>query len=330
MRREQTNIADTGASRGSPYGGYSRQGAVIVPRCLFFVNETENAAIVQAAPTVTVNPRRGSQDKTPWKDLDLTSITGQTVEKRHLFDVHLGETVAPYVTLEPLKALLPLKEGDASIPTDDDGTGGIRLGGLERRMRERWQRASRLWEENKALANNLNLLGQLDYMGKLSSQLEWQQDAGDRPVRVVYTKSGEPTAALLEDSETLVDHLLYWIPCRTIDEANYLVAIINSGALQEAVKPLMSKGQFGARDLHKHLWKLPIPEFDPNEELHSEIADAGAAAATRAGKKLAEVRKRRGDKMTVTIARRELRYWLRTSDEGKSVEDSVTKLLVGG
>ena len=170
-------------------------------------------------------------------------------------------------------------------------------------MRERWQRASRLWEENKALANNLNLLGQLDYIGKLSSQLDWQQDAGDRPVRVVYTKSGEPTAALLEDNETLVDHLLYWIPCKTIDEANFLVAVINSDALQEAVKPLMSKGQFGARDLHKQ---------------------------NSAGKKLAEVRERRGDKMTVTIARRELRSWLRTSDEGKSVENSVTKLLPGG
>jgi hypothetical protein len=32
----------------------------------------------------------------------------------------------------------------------------------------------------------------------------------------------------------------------------------------------------------------------------------------------------------VTIARRELRSWLRTSDEGKSVENSVTKLLPGG
>ena len=45
-------------------------------------------------------------------------------------------------------------------------------------MRERWQTASRLWEENKALANNLNLLGQLDYMGKLSSQLEWRLRMG--------------------------------------------------------------------------------------------------------------------------------------------------------
>ena len=106
---------------GLPYGGYSRQGAVIVPRCLSSSTKRENTAIVQAAPTVTVNPRRGSQDKAPWKDLDLTDIVGQTVENRHLFNVHLGETVAPYVALEPLKALLPLKRGDIAIPTDDDG-----------------------------------------------------------------------------------------------------------------------------------------------------------------------------------------------------------------
>ena len=329
VRRETAGITDTGAAGESPYGGYSRQGATIVPRCFFYVNETENTAVVQAAPTITVNPRRGSQDKVPWKDLDLTAITGQTVENRHLFDVHLGETIAPYVALEPLKVLLPLKREDVAIPTDDDGPGGIRLGGLERRMRERWQTVSRLWEDNKALANSLNLLERLDYVHNLSAQLEWQHDSNDRQVRVVYTKAGEPTAALLEGSATLVDHLLYWIPCRTIDEANYLLAIINSDALQEGVRPLMSKGQFGARDLHKHLWKLPIPEFDPAEELHAAVAEAGATAAAVAKAKLDQLREQRGDRLTITIARRELRMWLRESIEGRAVEEVVRELLKG-
>ena len=217
-----------------------------------------------------------------------------------------------------------LRRGGAAIPTGDDGTGGIRLGGLERRMRERWQTVSRLWEGNKALANNLNLLSQLDYMGKLSSQLEWQRDAGDRPVRVIYSTAGQPTAARIGSSE------LYWIPCRTIDEANYLLAVINSDALQEAVRPLMSKGQFGARDLHKHLWKLPIPEFDPAEELHASIAEVGAAAAAGAKAKLDGLRQQRGDDLTVTIARSELRTWLRTSDEGMAVENTVGPLLASG
>ena len=259
VRRESAGITDTGKAGGSPYAALSRQGATIVPRRLFFVNETENTAIVQAAPTVTVNPRLGRYDKAPWKDLDLAAITGQTVENRHLFDVHLGETIAPYVALHPLKALLPLKRGDAAIPTDDDVPGGIRLGGLERRMRERWRTVSRLWENNKALANNLNLLGQIDYLHKLSSQLDWQDRPGNRRVRVLYNQSGAPTATLLEDDTALVDYTLYWIACKDIQEANYLVAIINSHALSEAVAPLMPKGQFGPRHLQKHLWKLSIP-----------------------------------------------------------------------
>ena len=327
VARVSSGITDTGVVGDSPYGGYARQGASIVPRCLFFVNETENTAIVQATQSVTANPRRGSQDKAPWKDLDLTAITGQTVESRHLFNVHLGETVAPYVTLEPLKALLPLKQGDAAIPADTEGPGGIRQGGLERRMRERWRTVSRLWDENKARANKLNLLGRVDYHRELSEQLVWQKNQDDRPIRVAYVSSGTPTAAVINNNETLVDYTLFWIACKDIDEANYLLAIINSDTLYEAVESLMPKGQFGARHLQKHLWKLPIPEFDAGDVRHQAVAEAGARAASAANDRLAELRQQYGERLTVTIARRELRKWLRASAEGRAVEGVVESLL---
>ena len=82
-------------------------------------------------------------------------------------------------------------------------------------MRERWQAVSRLWEENKARANRMDLLGQLDYYGKWSAQLDWQEDPADRPVRVVYTApSGEPTAALLSEPNSIITERLYWITCK--------------------------------------------------------------------------------------------------------------------
>ena len=114
-----------------------------------------------------------------------------------------------------------------------------------------------------------------------------------------------------------------------MEEASYLLAIINSEALYEGVQPLMPKGQFGARHVQKHLWKLPIPEFDPSQELHAIIAEAGATAAITAGEKLEALRQQRGDRLTVTIARRELRQWLRTSTEGRNVETAVARLLAG-
>ena len=127
-----------------------------------------------------------------------------------------------------------------------------------------------------------------------------------------------------------MDYKLFWVACLNTDEANYLLAIINSDVLQETVAPLMSKGQFGARDLQKHLWRLPIPEFDPASELHCTIAGAGAAAARKAKERLASLQaqyQRDEKELTVTTTRRDLRTWLRTSDEGKAIETAVGRLL---
>ena len=331
VARVSSGITDTGVVGDSPYAARSRNGATIFPRVLFFVNETENTAIVQAARTITVNPRRGSQDKAPWKDLDLTTITGQTVERRHLFDVHLGETVAPYVTLEPLKALLPLKQGDPVIPADEHGPGGIRQGGLERRMRERWRTVSRLWEDNKAAANNLSLLDRLNFHGELSVQLRWQQDNGGRPLRVIYTKAGQPTAAMLHDNKAFVENVLFWVTCKDMQEAHYLLAVINSDALATAVNQYTTPNWAGnTRDLHKHLWKLPIPEFDAGDVRHQAVAEAGVRAASAANDRLSQLRREYGERLTVTIARRELRKWLRASAEGAAVEGVVGRLLGDG
>ena len=85
----------------------------------------------------------------------------------------------------------------------------------------------------------MDLLGQLDYYGKLSSQLQWKREPGDRQVRVVYSGWGAPTAALLHDNDAIVDYKLFWIACRDAQEAYYLLAIINSDALYELVTPLM-------------------------------------------------------------------------------------------
>ena len=326
VRRVQVPMTDPSTNIVSHYDGYSRKGADIYPRCFYFVEKTVNPSVIQAGQTVTVNPRRGAQDKKPWRNLDLADISEQTIESQHVFNVHLGETLVPYRTLAPLQAVLPFKRSDLSLPADNEGVGGINLGALGQRMRDRWRTVSSLWEENRAAANKMNLLRQLDYYGKLSAQLEWQRNPADRPVRVAYSGYGTPTAALIHDVEVIIDYKLFWIACRNALEAHYLLAIINSDALYELVTPLMSKGQFGARDLQKHLWKLPIPEFDTANSLHAEVSEAGNVAARGATEQLASLRRKR-DRVTVTVARRELRKWLRESKEGKAVEEAVEKLL---
>ena len=321
--------AIAGSSGGtSPYGNYALQGAVIVPRRLFFVEETENTALIQAGGTVTVNPRFSKQEKEPWKSLPVPAISHQTVEAKYLFDVYLGETLVPYATLEPLKALLPMDRENGLLIAHPSPSGSG-ANGMEEWMGQRWQSVSELWEQNKAPTNKLSLLEQLDYYGKLSAQIDWWRDPIDRPKRVIYSTSGQPTAALLAEDDAIVDTRLYWLTCKHTDEANYLLAIVNSVALRTAVVPFMSKGQFGARDLHKHLWRLPIPEYDGSNPLHVGVSKAGEASAAGVAVRLKELRKSRGDGLTCAIARKELRGWLGKSDEGKAVEEAVGRLLGG-
>ena len=324
----------------SPYNAMFRQGASIVPRCLFFVRRIENPAIVQAAQSITVIPRRSSNDKEPWKSLNLEAITGRQVESSHAYSVYPGESIAPYVTLEPLQAVLPVRRSDRAFSVDPAGPGGIRLGGLDRLMRERWETINRLWEESKSPNNRLNLLQRLDYHRELSSQLDWQQELPPRQEsdledlvphsRIVYTSAGVPTAAIIPSSKAIVDYKLFWIPCRDIEEGHYLLAIINSNVLYQAAIPLMNSGQFGARDLQKHLWKLPIPAYDGERQLHRDIFMAGEMAAMGAReqlRQLGEQCKEQEKPLTVALARRELRKWLRESDEGQAVEAAVGELL---
>ncbi len=325
--RSRMSITDTSVEGDSIYAGFSRQGAVMVPRCLFFVEETANPSIVQAGQTVTVNPRRGSQDKEPWKSLDLSILSEQTIEASHVFDIHLGETLVPYGTLGSLRAVLPLRRGEYEVPTSNNGLGGIRLGGLSQRMRDRWRTVSNLWEANRSATTKMNLLEQLDYYGKLSSQLEWRREPGDRQVRVVYSGWGAPTAAVLHEDDAIVDYKLFWIVCRDEREAHYLLAIINSDTLADAVNRYTTPNWSGkTRDLQKHLWKLPIPEYDASKPLHVRVSEAGEAAGLGTATQLSQLHQDR-EKVTVTIARREIRKWLRASKDGKAVEEAVEELL---
>ena len=175
----------------------------------------------------------------------------------------------------------------------------------------------------------MDLLQQLDYYGKLSAQLDWHRNPGDRPVRVVYSGWGAPTAALLHDDDAIVDYKLFWVACKNVHEAHYLLAIVNSDVLLDMVTPLMSKGQFGARDLQKQLWKLAIPLFNPDDQFHLEVSEAGKMAAEGAARQLERLRHER-DRVTVTIARREIRKWLRESKAGKAAEEVVRDLLDDG
>ena len=91
----------------------------------------------------------------------------------------------------------------------------------------------------------------------------------------------------------------------------------------------MPKGQFGARHVQKHLWRLNIPAYDPAKTIHADLAALGDKATKRGHKRLNMLRAERAtrnQKTTAIVARRELREWLSASKTGRRIDKLVERL----
>ena len=85
-------------------------------------------------------------------------------------------------------------------------------------------------------------------------------------------------AALVDDPRSVIENTLYWGTVTSRVEGHYLCEILNSPALTDLVRPLMSYGK-DERHVDKHLWKLPIPRYDETDPQHRQLADLGRACA---------------------------------------------------
>lgn len=288
----------------SHYRGRFRQGATVVPRVLFLVERLPAGPLGVSAGTVKVRSVRSAYEKEPWKDLETLEAV---VESEFVRPLYLGEHVLPYRTLEPAEAVLPW---DMAGRLDE---GSPRLG-LYPGLSKWWHRVEELWEANRS-SERLSLIEQLDYHSKLSAQHPIQ------PRRVVYNASGmHLCAAQVIGQRAVIEHSLYWATARSEEEAVYLCAILNSAAVTQLVRPLMSYGK-DERHIDKYVWRLAVPEFDPKDATHSELA--GLAAEVEEQIQALDLDE---DGYFVSL-RQDLRKFLQQNSSAQKIEELVVELL---
>ena len=321
----------------SPYAELFRRGADVFDRRLFLIEEMPHTAMIPAANTTNVRPRQSSQDKVKYED-QLHRLEG-VVSNDHLFAAYLGECIAPYVALDPLKAVLPVHRPSMTLPLnhddcEDDNHGACRLevSELHHTMQRRWTIADQMYREAHQNQAIKDLYDRLNYHNILTNQLEYLQRAfaDNGEVRLVYTTSGRPTAAVVRDKRTILDTTLYQTPCQSEDEAHFLTSLLNSDALTMAAESFMPRGLYGARHFHKHGWKLPIPHYDAGDRLHVRLSELGKAAEQECRPLItqSDIMSRPAGKARSDAARRLLRHeWQPNSETAQAIEAAVAQLL---
>jgi len=299
----KSDIRDSETGLGSPYSKRFSQGAAILPRCLLVVEEKASGPLGAGSGRTKVVSHRSPNEKKPWKQ--LPSMEGN-VEKKFVWDLFLGESILSYRPLTPSKAIIPwdekqLMEGRDERIADFPG------------LQDWWDRAEKCWEDNRR-NESMSLKGRLDFQRGLTNQF---------PIpayRVVYSTSGMYLAAAIVEGDSIIDLSLNWCATESLEEARFLEVILNSDYITKRVRPLQSRGEHNPRHFAKLVWKLPIPHFDPVNDLHLKLVELAQAAESQIAElQLPEKR--------FETQRRFVREALAKTATGIQIEKAVAKLL---
>ncbi len=234
-----------------------KQGASLVPRRFNFVKKIERGQLGGSFETPLVKGITSNQDKTPWNKIEPLEAK---MESQFLRPVYTGQSIAPFRTLNHNIAIIPW----------DNENGVMDASMAEKRghtnLSNYLEKVEKLWSENSS--GSMTFKRRVNYNATLEKQFPISK------LRVVYTASGtNVSAVLLTDSKGIIDTKLYWTSVDSKDEGIYIEGILNSDCLIEKIRGLQSQGQWGARDIHRHLLKPPIPKYDPKHLLHNDIVN---------------------------------------------------------
>jgi SAM-dependent methyltransferase len=288
----------------SPWADRFRNGATIFPRMLFFVSRQAAGPLGMPAGRVAARSLQRVNDKKPWKD--LPALEG-VIEAEFIRPVLLGESVLPFRIAKAFDAVIP-RDRKGLMDGQSD-----RLDAYEG-LASWWRNAEATWENHRS-SDRLTLIKNLDYQRKLEQQFPIQ------PERIVYNASGmHLVASRLFDRRAVIEHGLYWATVASAAEALYLCAILNSATFTDLVRPFMSYGK-DERHFDKHIWQLPVPLYEPADDLHSRLSARGAELEAEIGKLELDTSRH------FAAVRRDVRQFIAASEAGQDVEELVEELL---
>jgi len=260
----------------SPYFPQVFQGATLVPRSLWFVEPPTDRPLVLKTPFLRTSKAASAGAKEPWK----VNLEGR-VEKEFLFGTVLAEDALPFAIRQLRLIVLPAvarKERFVLLDRDEVLAEGAVFA-------SDWvENAEKIWNKGRKTGAQ-SLAERLDYDGLLTNQNPQAEfivlyNRSGTNIAAAYLNSAECTSVNGLSIEGFVaDFATYRYYADSEEHALYLVAVLNSSIVNEAIKPWQTQGQQGERDITRRPFEVcPIPLFDPKNKLHRQIAQVAREA----------------------------------------------------
>ena len=254
----------------SYYYDIVKAGASIYPRCFYFVDFDVHPilGINASKPTVRTSEEVMADAKEPWKNIRLHG----NIESEFVYASLLGGDVVPFGVVKFRPVVLPIRPhlNKYSILNSEM----LRSMGYSC-MAEWLEKAQSLWETyrtEKSKRSFPHVLDRLDYNGLLSKQNPMRRyvvvfnTAGTNLNSCVIDRLMLPPFMVgkvnVEPKGFVAETMTMYYETNDETEAHYICAILNSDIVNEAIKPLQTRGLYGERHIMRRPFMLPIPKFN--------------------------------------------------------------------
>jgi hypothetical protein len=243
-----------------------------VPRSLWFVQPVASTyGTNQAKPALETHPEAQRTAKKPWQNIHLKG----EVEAQYLYASILGRQLLPFGHTDLSLVVLPIEDKPTGLSMVNKE---MALGKGHSGLHEWLNKVDKLWTEGRKERSPKDVYSRLDYQHLLTCQhpngyhTVLYNTAGTNLASCVISPALSKTE--LSVSGFAADADTYHYQTKDGMEAHYLCALLNAPCVDEIIKPHQTRGQWGARHIHRRPFEVvPIPKFDPKDERHQKLAE---------------------------------------------------------
>lgn len=197
------------------------------------------------------------------------ALSAENFDKAYIYSALISKHLSPFVITNPVDVLIPGRKEQGIWKTISPADLALMNASTTYVFQQIVQGVGQ--ELAPYLDETINIYGKL-----------YRQNFTDTNWLVLSSASGSnPCAAYLsleclDRNRLVIDQTLYWYLATSEEEALYLVGLLNSEVLSNAITDFQPEGGFGKRHIHTLPYKI-IPMFDGDNEFHSEVVTATRA-----------------------------------------------------
>jgi len=252
-------------SEESYYKKLFHKGADLNPRNLIFIRGNQ---INDSLININSDDRIFKRAKAPWNEIEYKN---EIVEKEYIFKVIKSTELVKFHVYDNYNAFLPLSKIDLQFNYNNLMPNAKKF---YDKINKIYLRLKKDTTFHNSLMDNLNRWSKLINNRQLSK------------IKVVYNNSGSILNSAVIQGNFLITGDLSFYATENIDEAYYLVAILNSKIMTEQIQIKKS-----SRHIFKIPLESPIKKFNSQNRFHCKLVELGKMGQSIAKSTIDEIRK---------------------------------------